>query len=31
MTAWFWGVTVVVFFVGALVFRRLKKHFADVL
>jgi teichoic acid transport system permease protein len=30
-TLYFWGVTVVLFGVGALIFKRLKVHFADVL
>ena len=30
-TLYFWGVTVVLFGVGALIFKRLKMHFADVL
>lgn len=30
-TVWFWTVTLVVFAVGAMVFKRLKVHFADVL
>jgi lipopolysaccharide transport system permease protein len=31
MTLWFWGVTSVTLVVGAVVFRRLRPHFADVL
>ena len=31
MTLYFWGVTLVIFFIGAKVFKRLKPHFADVL
>lgn len=31
MTLWFWGVTGVTLVVGAVVFRRLRPHFADVL
>lgn len=31
LTIYFWGVTLVIFVVGALVFRKLKPHFADVL
>jgi lipopolysaccharide transport system permease protein/teichoic acid transport system permease protein len=31
LTMYFWGVTVVIWFVGAIVFRRLRPHFADVL
>jgi len=30
-TAWFWGVTLVLFAVGTMVFKKLKVHFADVL
>jgi len=30
-TLYFWTVTTVIFVTGALVFRRLKPHFADVL
>lgn len=30
-TAWFWGFTLVLFGIGALVFKKLKVHFADVL
>ena len=31
LTSYFWGLTIVVLFVGALVFKRLRPHFADVL
>ena len=31
MTVYFWAVTIVLFAVGTLIFRRLKVHFADVL
>ncbi len=30
-TFYFWGVTIVIFLAGAMIFRRLKPHFADVL
>lgn len=31
LTLYFWGVTIVIFGIGALIFKRLKPHFADVL
>ena len=31
ITIYFWVVTILILFVGMLVFKRLKKHFADVL
>lgn len=31
VTAWFWGVTLVLYFLGTGVFRKLRTHFADVL
>ena len=31
MTLWFWGITSLILVVGAVVFRRLRPHFADVL
>ncbi len=30
-TAWFWGVTIILFGVGTIIFKKLKVHFADVL
>jgi len=31
LDAWFWGITLVLLFVGSIVFRRLKPHFGDVI